>query len=210
MRRFWTMLAHYHGQTWNASAIAASMGLSDKTVRSYLDILTGTFMVRQLQPWHANLGKRQVKAPKVFLRDSGLLHSLLEVDDRTALLSHPRAGASFEGFAIEQVLRAVAPRQAFFWGAHSGPELDLFFLRGGRRHGVEVKLSEAPVVTRSMRVAIEDLSLDHLWVVYPGQHSFPVDERITAWPVRDVASLPAALDAAQRPRARARARRSRS
>jgi hypothetical protein len=141
MRRFWTMLAHYHGQTWNASAIAASMGLSDKTVRSYLDILTGTFMVRQLQPWHENLGKRQVKAPKVFLRDSGLLHSLLDITDRSALLAHPRAGASFEGYAIEQVLRVVAPTQAFFWGTYGGAELDLLFVRDGRRHGVEVKFS---------------------------------------------------------------------
>jgi hypothetical protein len=198
MRRFWTMLAHYHGQTWNASAIAGSMGLSDKTVRSYLDILTGTFMVRQLQPWHQNLGKRQVKAPKVFLRDSGLLHSLLEITDRRALLAHPRSGASFEGFAIEQVLRAVAPKQAFFWATHGGAELDLFFMRDGRRYGVEVKFSEAPSATRSMRTAIEALSLHHLWVIYPGDHRYRVEENISVWPLRDVAALPEALAASRR------------
>ena len=198
MRRFWTMLAHCHGQTWNGSAVGAAMGLSDKTVRSYLDILTGTFMVRQIQPWHVNVGKRQVKAPKVYLRDPGLLHSLLEVGDRRALLANPRAGASFEGFAIEQVLGAVAPPQAFFWATHGGAEVDLLFTRGGRRHGVEVKFSEAPRVTRSMRTALEDLSLDHLWVVYPGRHAYPADERITCWPLADVPRLPEALDAPKR------------
>lgn len=204
MRRFWTMLAHYHGQTWNASAIASAMGLSDKTVRSYLDILTGTFMVRQLQPWHENLGKRQVKAPKVYLRDSGLLHSLLEIPDRRALLAHPRAGASFEGYAIEQVLRSLAPAQAFFWSTYGSAELDLFLTRAGRRHGFEFKLSEAPSVTRSMRTAIDDLSLDQLWVVYPGEHAYPVDRKITVWPLRDVPALPAALkNPLRRRRARA-------
>jgi predicted AAA+ superfamily ATPase len=206
MRRFWTMLAHYHGQTWNASAIAGSMGLSDKTVRSYLDILTGTFMVRQLQPWHENVAKRQVKAPKVYLRDTGLLHSLLEIDDRRHLLANPRAGASFEGFVIEQVLSAVAPPQAFFWATHSGAELDLLFTREGRRYGVEVKFSEAPSITRSMRTAIEDLSLDHLYVVYPGQHRYPVDERITVWPLAEVDRLPEALESSRRASRRRAAR----
>jgi predicted AAA+ superfamily ATPase len=205
MRRFWTMLAHYHGQTWNASEIAGSMGLSDKTVRSYLDILTGTFMVRQLQPWHENVGKRQVKAPKVFLRDSGLLHSLLDLADRHRLFAHPRVGASFEGFVIEEVLRAVAPQQAFFWATYGGAELDLFFLRDGRRYGVEVKFSEAPSTTRSMRTAIEALSLDHLWVVYPGRHAYPADGSITMWPVSEIPRLPEALDRSRsRPRRRVR------
>ncbi len=198
MRRFWTMLAHYHGPTWNASAIGSAMGLADKTVRSYLDILTGTFMVRQLQPWHENVAKRQVKAPKIYLRDSGLLHSLLEISERRTLLAHPRAGASFEGFAIEQVLRAVAPAQAFFWGTYGGAEIDLFFVRDGRRHGVEVKFSEAPTPTRSMRTAIADLSLDHLWVLYPGDHRYPVERNITVWPLRDVAALPKALAGSRR------------
>ena len=195
MRRFWTMLAHYHGQTWNGSEIARSMGLSDKTVRSYLDILTGTFMVRQLQPWHENLGKRQVKAPKIYLQDSGLLHSLLDITDRRTLLAHPRVGASFEGFAIEQILRAVSPSQAFFWGTYGGGELDLLLLTGGRKHGVEIKLSEAPTATRSMHTAMSDLSLDHLWVIYPGAHAYPVDDRISVWPIREAAALPEALRA---------------
>ncbi len=189
MRRFWTMLAHYHGQTWNASSIGASMGLSDKTVRSYLDILTGTFMVRQLQPWHENLNKRQVKSPKVYFRDSGLLHRLLEIDNRASLLAHPQAGASFEGFVIEQVLRALTPAQAYFWSSHGGAELDLFFISKGKRLGVEVKFSEAPAPTRSMRTAVHDLKLDHLFVIYPGDHRYEVEEGITMWPVRDIPDL---------------------
>jgi hypothetical protein len=190
MRRFWMMLAHYHGQTWNASELARSMGLSDKTVRHYLDILTGTFMVRQLQPWFENINKRQVKAPKLYLRDSGLLHGLLDLGTQHDLLAHPRVGASWEGFALEQVLRAVKPPEAYFWATHNGAEIDLFFLSRGRRLGVEFKFAEAPTVTRSMRVALEDLRLDHLWVIYPGQQSFPVHEKITVWPLRDVAQLP--------------------
>ncbi len=193
LRRFWTMLAHYHGQTWNSSELARSMSLSDKTVRTYLDILTGTFMVRQLQPWHQNLSKRQIKAPKIYLRDSGILHSLLDLHDHRALLGHPGVGASWEGFAIEQVLAAVRPAEAYYWGTHGGAELDLFFIVNGRRYGVEVKFSEAPAITRSMRTALDDLSLDHLWVVYPGRHRYPVDERITAWPLEAVGDLPAAL-----------------
>jgi predicted AAA+ superfamily ATPase len=190
MRRFWTMLAHYHGQVWNASELGRSMGLSDKTVRSWLDILTGTFMVRQLQPWFENVGKRQVKSPKVYLRDSGLLHSLLNLTDRHTLLGHPRVGASWEGFALEQVLRAIQPTEAYFWATHSGAELDLLVPHRGRRYGIEVKFSEAPAATRSMRVAVDELHLKHLWIIHPGSHSFPIDKRISAWPLRDVADLP--------------------
>ncbi|MDU9050617.1 MAG: ATP-binding protein [Candidatus Electrothrix sp. Rat3] len=179
MRRFWTMLAHFHGQTWNGSELGRSLGVSDKTVRSYLDILTGTFMVRQLQPWHENIKKRQVKSPKVYFRDSGLLHSLLSIPDSHALFGHPRCGASWEGFALEQILRIIRPEDAYFWATHSGAELDLFFLRHGKRFGVEFKLNEAPRITKSMHVALEDLKLDHLWVVYPGKESYPVHERIT-------------------------------
>lgn len=193
MRRFWTMLAHFHGQTWNASELARAMGLSDKTVRSYLDILTGTFMVRQLQPWHENIGKRQVKAPKVYLRDSGLLHTLLGLPDRHTLLGHPRVGASWEGFALEEVLRAVAPPEAFFWATHGDAELDLFIIVDGRRCGVEFKYEEAPRTTRSMRIAIADLGLDHLWVVYPGPHPYDADETITVWPLEDVGGLAAQM-----------------
>jgi predicted AAA+ superfamily ATPase len=194
MRRFWTMLAHYHGQVWNASELARSMGLSDKTVRGYLDLLTGTFMMRQLQPWHENLAKRQVKSPKVYLRDSGLLHCFLDLPDRRALSGHPRLGASFEGFAIEQLLHVLDPRSAYFWSTHGGPELDLLVVRGTRRYGIEVKLNEAPAPTRSIRTAVEDLGLAHVWIVYPGDNVIPIDERITAWPVRDVIALAAEVD----------------
>lgn len=191
MRRFWTMLAHYHGQTWNASVLARSMGLSDKTVRSYLDILTGTFMVRQLQPWYENIGKRQVKAPKIYLRDAGLLHSLLHLPDWHSLWGHPRVGASWEGFVVEQVLQTLKPSEAFFWATHSGVEIDVFFLHRGRHYAIEVKLNEAPQVTKGMRIALEDLRLAHLWIIYPGQHAYPVHEKITVWPLREVAALPA-------------------
>ena len=193
MRRFWIMLAHYHGQAWNASELARSMGLSDKTVRSYLDILTGTFMIRQLQPWYENIGKRQVKAPKIYFCDSGLLHTLLGLTDLHSLLAHPRVGASWEGFALAQVLRAVEPAGAFFWATHTGAEIDLFFLYHGRRYAIEAKFNEAPKVTKSMRIAARDLALDHLWVVYPGVHNYLVDEKISVWSLRDAPLLPAQM-----------------
>jgi len=189
MRRFWTMLAHYHGQTWNASELGRSMGLSDKTVRSYLDILSGTFMVRQLQPWFENLGKRQVKSPKIYLRDSGLLHSLLDISNHHVLLGHPKIGASWEGYVIEQVLQTTRPSQAYFWATHSGAEVDLVFPHQGKKYGVEVKFNEAPKITASMRTALLDLGLEHLWVIYPGQHAYPVEERISVWPLKDVTRL---------------------
>ncbi|MGQ9661551.1 MAG: ATP-binding protein [Kiritimatiellia bacterium] len=185
VHRFWTMLAHYHGRTWNASELARGMGLSDKTVRSYLDILTDTFMVRQLQPWHANVGKRQVKAPKVYLRDSGLLHALLRLPDREALLAHPIVGFSWEGFAIEQVLRISSITEAYFWGTHGGAELDLLFMHKGRWLGVECKFSEAPVVTRSMRVAIEDLQLERLWIIAPVQRRYSAAPGIEVCPLKE-------------------------
>jgi predicted AAA+ superfamily ATPase len=190
MRRFWTMLAHYHGQTWNASELARSMGLTDKTVRSYLDILTGTFMVRQLQPWHANIGKRQVKAPKVYFRDSGLLHALLSIPDRHSLLGHPRLGASWEGFALEQTLRVLRATEAYFWAAHSGAELDLLIPHRGHRLGFDFKFSEAPKVPKSLHAAMETLQLHHLWLVYPGAHEYRVQERITVFPLRHLGELP--------------------
>ncbi|MEI2783018.1 MAG: ATP-binding protein [Candidatus Competibacter sp.] len=189
LRRFWTMLAHYHGQVWNASELARSMGLSDKTVRTYLDILTGTFVVRQLQPWHENIGKRQVKAPKIYLRDSGLLHGLLGLSDWHGLMGYPRLGASWEGFMLEQALRTVAPTEAYFWATHGGAEIDLFFVHHGRRYGVEVKFSEAPKVGRSQHTAVDSLNLDHLWVVYPGQQAYSVDDKITVWPLKELAGL---------------------
>jgi len=189
LRRFWTMLAHYHGQTWNASELARAMGISDKTVRSYLDILTGAFMVRQLQPWHENLSKRQVKAPKIYLRDTGLLHSLLAVPDAASLLGHPKVGASFEGFIVEQIVRLLRPPEVYFWGAHSGAEVDLLLLHRGRRFGMEIKFSEAPKITRSMRTALEDLKLHRLMVITPGEHSYPVDEKIEVVSINDLTSI---------------------
>jgi predicted AAA+ superfamily ATPase len=182
MRRFWTMLAHYHGQTWNASEISRSMGLSDKTVRSYLDILTGTFMVRQLQPWFENIGKRQVKSPKIYLRDSGILHCLLDLPDKHTLFGHPRVGSSWEGFIVEQILLSLSPRQAYFWAMYSGAELNLFLVYQGKRYGFEIKFNEAPKITKSMQVALSDLNLEHLWVVYPGNETNPVDAKITVLP----------------------------
>jgi uncharacterized protein len=189
MRRFWTMLAHYHGQIWNAAELGRAMGLSDKTMRSYLDILTGTFMIRQLQPWHENIGKRQVKAPKIYFRDSGILHKLLSLPDDHSLLGHPRVGASWEGFALEQTLQLVKPPQPFFWSTYSGAELDLFFMVQGRRYGIEFKFNEAPTVTKSMRIALDTLHLDHLWIIYPGRQQYPADDKISVQPLRDLAAI---------------------
>lgn len=147
-------------------------------------------MVRQLPPWYENLSKRQVKAPKIYLRDSGLLHSLLSLSDRYSLVGHPRVGASWEGFALEQVLRTAKPTEAYFWATHNGAEIDLFFQHHGRRYAVEVKFTEAPTITRSMRIALEDLALDHLWIIYPGAHTYPVHDKITVWSLQEVADLP--------------------
>jgi predicted AAA+ superfamily ATPase len=183
------MLAHYHGQTWNASEIGRSIGFSDKTVRSYLDILTGTFMIRQLQPWFENMGKRQVKSPKIYFRDTGLLHSFLDIPDMHSLLGHPKVGASWEGFAVEQGLQILHPNAAYFWGTHAGAELDLFFQLQGGRYGVEIKFNEAPTLTPSMRIATADLSLDHLWIIYPGNETYPVAKNITALPLKNMEEL---------------------
>jgi uncharacterized protein len=179
MRRFWMMLAHYHGQTWNASELGRSMGLSDKTIRSYLDLLTGTFMIRQLQPWHEDMSKRQLKKPKIYFRDTGLLHGLLDIRDYHALLGNPKVGASWEGFALEQVLQIFHLSQAYYWGTYNHAELDLLFFRNGRRYGVEVKFSESPKVTPSMKIAVKELALSHLWIVHPGQHDYPVESSIS-------------------------------
>ena len=189
MRRFWTMLAHYHGQVWNSSEIARSMGMSDKTIRSYLDILTGTYMVRQLQPWFENIGKRQIKAPKIFLRDSGILHTLLDLPNHHALIGHPKLGASWEGFAIEQILQILKPREAYFWATHSGAELDLFFSYHNKRYGFEIKYNEAPKTRKSMHIAIDDLKLDHLWIIYPGKDAYPVGEKISVLPLKDLSKM---------------------
>jgi uncharacterized protein len=183
MTRFWQMLAHYHGQTWNAAEPARALGISESTVRRYLDYLTQTFMVRQLQPWHQNLAKRQVKAPKIYFRDTGLLHALLGIRNLPQLLTHPLSGASWEGFALEQVLRIAQPDQAYFWATHQGAELDLLMFKDQRRIGVEFKRSDAPKLTTSMRIALEDLQLDALYVVYPGPHRYALGPRVEAVPL---------------------------
>jgi uncharacterized protein len=193
MLRFWTMLAHYHGGVWNAAEAARSLGVSEPAARRYLDLLSGLFMVRQLKPWHANLGKRQVKAPKVYVRDTGILHALLGLVRERDVLSHPKAGASWEGFAIEEAIERVRPDAAYFWATHTGAELDLLLMKGSRRYGVEVKFQDAPRVTPSMRIALADLQLHHLTVLYPGDQRYPLDPRITVVPLADLPSEPGVI-----------------
>ncbi len=176
--RFWSMLAHYHGQTWNGAEIGASLGVSYHAARRYLDALCGAYVVRQLQPWFENAGKRVVKSPKVYLRDSGLLHTLLGIPDWAALQGHPKLGASWEGFVIEQILSWAGERNAYFWATQSRAELDLLVHAKGKRWGFEVKYQDGPRVTKSMRIVMQDLKLDHLWVVYPGRTGYPLDEHI--------------------------------
>lgn len=181
--RFWTMLAHYHGQTWNAAEPARSLGVSEPTARRYLDILSGVFMVRQLQPWHVNVKKRQVKAPKLYLRDTGVLHQLLGIRSEKEFLAHPKCGASWEGYVIEETLKAVQPDEAYFWATHNGAEIDLVLVKDGRMFGVECKRVDAPKLTPSMRIALEDLKLKQLAVVYPGTRRYSLAERVNAVPV---------------------------
>jgi uncharacterized protein len=186
MQRFWSMVGHYHGQIWNAADPARSLGVAENTVRRYLDILEGVFMVRRLSPWHENLSKRQVKSPKIYFRDSGLLHVLLGVRDDAQLDRHPRSGASWEGHVIEEVLKSVQPDEAYFWATHQGAELDLLLFKGGRRFGVEVKRADAPQRTRSMEIARHDLRLARLAVVYPGNRRYSLGTGIDAIPVASV------------------------
>lgn len=187
MLRFWTMLAHYHGQAWNAAEVAGSLGVSANTVRRYLDLLTGTFMVRQLQPWHENLGKRQVRAPKIYFRDSGLFHALLGIRTEADALTHPKLGASWEGYAIEQAIQHHQPDEVYFWGTHNGAELDLLMFKGGRRFGIECKRADAPRLTPSMHIAMRDLKLDALTVLYPGTKSYALAENIHVEPLATMA-----------------------
>jgi predicted AAA+ superfamily ATPase len=193
MLRFWTMVAHYHANVWNAAEPARSLGVSEPTVRRYLDLLSGLFMVRQLQPWHENIGKRQVKSPKVYLRDSGLLHQLLGIRAEGELLAHPKCGASWEGYAVEETLKAVEPDEAYFWATHSGAELDLLIFKEGRRLGVEVKRTDAPRLTPSMRAALEDLRLEQLIVLYPGTTAYELAAGVTAVPLSRLAEGVGAL-----------------
>jgi hypothetical protein len=186
LRRFWTMLAHYHGQTWNSSELARALGVTDKTVSRYLDILEGTFMAKRLRPWHSNLGKREIKAPKVYVSDTGILHRLLGIEGEENLLAHPKCGASWEGFAIHEILRRTGTShdQAFYWGVHTGAELDLLINRDRQRFGFEIKLTRSPGITPSMRSAIDVLALDHLYLVCSGNGDpWPLSERITALPL---------------------------
>ena len=187
--RFWTMLAHVHSQTWNASSLSRSMGVSVNAVNHYRDLLAGTFMIRVLPPWFENVGKRVVKAPKVYLRDSGILHHLLGLESMDDLVRHPVYGPSWEGFALEQTLIAFGARQACFWGTQRGAELDLMLLRGGRRWGFEFKCADAPRTTKSMHTVSKDLGLDHLWVVYPGDLEYRLTEKITAVPLKKIREI---------------------
>jgi predicted AAA+ superfamily ATPase len=183
LRRFWTMLAHYHGQTWNGAELARALAVGESTVRRYVDLLTGVFMVRQLSPWFENLSKRQVKAPRVYVRDSGLLHALLGVGNRRELESHPKVGASWEGYAVEEILKALQPDEAYYWATHQGAELDLLLFKRGRRIGVECKRMDAPRLTPSMRIALADLKLDELLVAYPGVKRYPLADNVTVVPL---------------------------
>ena len=195
LRRFWLMIAHYHAQIWNASEIAGSLGINYKTAQHYLDILTGAFMIRALPPWTENLGKRVRKAPKIYLRDSGLFHALQNIRSLPELQTHPKLGASWEGLALEHVLRVLRaePGEAFYWATHSGAELDLMLVRGGKRWGFEFKYADAPRTTKSMRTALEDLKLERLYVIYPGERDYTLDDKIEVLAFPRVEKLAALL-----------------
>jgi predicted AAA+ superfamily ATPase len=189
IRRFWTMVAHFHGQVWNAAEFARSLGAAENTARRYLDILSGSYMVRVLPPWFENIKKRQVKAPKIYVRDSGLLHSLLQIAKLADLRGHPKIGASWEGFALEHVVRTLRISDAYFWATHAGAELDLMATFAGKRYGFEFKYADAPGRKRSMHIAIQDLGLTHLWVVYPGDQTYALDNKITVLPLKAIRAL---------------------
>jgi hypothetical protein len=186
LRRFWNMVGHYHGQIWNAAELARALAINESTVRRYLDLMTGVFMVRQLPPWFENLGKRQVKAPKVYVRDTGLLHALLGIANQRDLELHPKVGASWEGYAVEEVLKALRPDDAYFWATHQGAELDLLLFKHGRRIGIECKRADAPTLTPSMRIALADLKLDELRVVYPGGKRYTLAKKVEVVPLAEL------------------------
>lgn len=204
--RFWTMVAHCHGGIWSSADPARSLGIGESTVRRYLDLLANLLVVRQLQPWHENLTKRQVKAPKVYVRDSGLLHALLGIRSESELLSHPKSGASWEGYVVEEVINAIQPDQAYFWATHQGAELDLLLLKDSRRVGVEIKRSDAPVITPSMRIALNDLRLEQMIVLYPGTLGYELGPQVRVVPIGSVAS--GSMETLFPKRALSRARRS--
>jgi len=178
VRRFWQMIAHVHGQVWNGSEVGASLGVAHTTARRYLDLLTGAYILRQLQPWYENAGKRLVKSPKIYFRDSGLLHQFLGISSIRDLLAHPKLGFSWEGFAMEQVLARFGEQDSFFWATHAGAELDLLLMRSGKRWGFEFKFTESPEITKSMRIAIHDLKLERLCIIYPGKKSVQLEKKI--------------------------------
>ena len=189
--RFWTMLAHYHGQIWNAAELARALNISQSTTGRYVDLLEDLFMVRQLRPWHSNIKKRQVKAAKVYVRDCGLLHQLLGLESLKQLLEHPKCGASWEGYVIEEILKSVPFDEVFFWATHSGAELDLLLIKGGRRYGIECKRADAPRLTPSMNIAINDLDLDKLTIVYPGDIPYKLNDKVYAMPLSSLATTEA-------------------
>lgn len=188
LRRFWALLAHYHGQIWNAAEPARALGISQTAVRGQLDLLSDAFMLRQLQPFHANLAKRQVKAPRIYLRDSGLLHALLGIRTARDLLTHPKCGASWEGFAMEQAIRAIPHDEAWFWSTHQGAEVDLLLRQGSRLLGIECKRQDAPRRTRSMTIATQDLALDRLYVIYPGTKRYTIGGNMEVLPLERLSS----------------------
>jgi predicted AAA+ superfamily ATPase len=189
LRRFWTMVAHYHANIWNGAEFARSLGTAENTARRYLDILSGAYMVRVLPPWFENIKKRQVKSPKIYIRDSGLFHSLIHILNYDYLQGHPKVGASWEGFALEQVVQSFNSRDTYFWGTHAGAELDLMLVYNGQRIGFEFKFADAPRTTRSMHIAIEDLYLSHLWIVYPGDQAYVLNDKITVIPLVKINSI---------------------
>jgi hypothetical protein len=186
LQRFWTMVAHYHGQIWNSAEPARALGVSESTTRRYLDLLTDAFMINQLQPYHANLKKRQVKSPKIYVRDSGLLHQLLGIDSMKSLFSHPKVGASWEGFVIEQMLKTEPHDELFFWATHQGAEIDLILRRGDALYGVECKRTDAPRITPSIRIALDNLNLKHLFVIYPGIQQYSLASQVDVVPLQTI------------------------
>jgi uncharacterized protein len=183
LRRFWNMVAHYHGQIWSSAELARALSVSEPTIRRYLDLMVDVFMLRQLPPWFENIGKRQVKAPKVYVRDSGLLHTLLGITNQRDLEFHPKVGASWEGYAVEEVLKSFRPDEAYYWATHNGAELDLFLFKDGRRIGIECKRADAPVMTKSMQIALNDLKLDQLYVLYPGDKTYSLGKKVDVVPL---------------------------
>ena len=189
LRRFWVMISHYHGQIVNLSELGRSFGVSDHTVRRYLDILVGTFMIRLLPPWYANVGKRLVKAPKLYVRDSGVFHSLQGISTPTLLEEHPKLGASWEGFALEQAVRLLGISDPYFWRTHTGAELDLLWFARGKTWGMEFKYSDAPRISRGLRASMDDLRPEHVWIVYPGPKSYELDSRVSVIPLEKAVIL---------------------